>query len=349
MTRRVVVLGGDGVGPEVVKEACKVLDAVTGDLVFEQHLIGGVAIDALGTPLPESTLDACRAADAVLLGAVGGSKWDDPSASVRPEQGLLGLRKALGLFANLRPVKVHEALAGVSALRPELLHGVDLLIVRELCGGLYFGEPRGRQIVDGKTRAVDTLAYDEDEIARVVRLGFELASRRRGRLMSVDKANVLASSQLWREVTTELALDYPKVQLHHQLVDSAAMRLITAPASFDVIVTGNLFGDILSDEASVLAGALGMLPSASLGAGTLGLYEPVHGSAPDIAGDGVANPVGAIGSGAMLLRHSLGLEAEARAIETAVDRAIGAGARTHDLGGRLATEEMGLAILAQLP
>ena len=341
---KIVVLGGDGIGPEVVNQACLVIGRVLDGVTFESHLIGGVAIDTCGESLPRASLEACRGADAVLLGAVGGPKWDDPSAAMRPEDGLLALRSELGLYANLRPVRVNPELLDASPLRPERLVGVDLLIVRELCGGLYFGQPKGRE----GTSAVDTLRYDEREIQRIARLGFELASRRGGELCSVDKANVLASSRLWREVTSALSEDYPSVTLEHQLVDSAAMRLITAPAAFDVIVTSNMFGDILSDEASVLTGSLGMLPSASLGSGSLGVYEPVHGSAPDIAGRGVANPIGAILSAAMLLEHSGGRPAAARRVEAAVAAAITKGARTHDLGGSLTTMEMGEAIRAEL-
>jgi 3-isopropylmalate dehydrogenase len=313
---------------------------------IEEHLIGGCAIDELGVALPEKTLTACRTADAVLLGAVGGPKWDDPQAAVRPEQGLLGLRQELELYANLRPVRVLPQLQGASPLRPEKLLGVDILFVRELTGGLYFGQPRLLERVGGQRRAVDTLEYTEDEIRRIVRLACQMAKRRRGLVTSVDKANVLESSRLWRQVADEVALEYPKVRLEHQLVDSVAMRLITSAADFDVLVTSNMFGDILTDEASVLIGSLGMLPSASLGDGGLGVYEPIHGSAPDIAGKSIANPIGAILSAAMLLRYSLGLESEARDVEIAVEQAIAAGARTADLGGKetLSTQQMGEAI-----
>ena len=296
--------------------------------------------------MPPETLAACRAADAVLLGAVGGPKWDDPQATVRPEQGLLGLRAALGLYANLRPVRPHPALAHRSPLRPERVAGVDLLVVRELTGGLYFGEPRGRtQTPDGE-RAVDTLVYTEGEIRRVVRLAFRLAVQRRSVVTSVDKANVLESSRLWRRVATEIGRAHPAVRLEHQLVDSCAMRLLTHAAQFDVIVTENLFGDILTDEAAALAGSLGVLPSASLGDGRCGMYEPIHGSAPDIAGRGLANPFGTILSCALLLRHSLGLEEEARVIESAVDRAITAGCHTADLADAqpLSTAAAGAAV-----
>jgi 3-isopropylmalate dehydrogenase len=352
MNATIALLPGDGIGPEVVAEARRVLEAVAAAgghrLSFSEHLLGGCAIDATGTALPDDTLAACRAADAVLLGAVGGPKWDDPQAKVRPEQGLLGLRRALGLYANLRPVKVQPLLADASPLRPERLAGVDMLILRELTGGLYFGEPRLRETVDGVTRAVDTLEYTDVEIRRIVRLAFELARGRRKQVTSVDKANVLESSRLWRQVATEVAADFPDVTLEHQLVDSCAMRLVTHAAGFDVIVTENMFGDILSDEASVLTGSLGMLPSASLGQGSVGLYEPIHGSAPDIAGQGKANPLATILSAAMLLRHSLGLEAEAAAVERAVDAALASGARTADMGGSMTTVEVGVAVCERL-
>jgi len=348
----IVTLPGDGIGPEVVAQALAVLQVVAQhrghELTFEEHRVGGRAIDETGTALPDATLDACRRADAVLLGAVGGPKWDDPTAKVRPEQGLLGLRKGLGLFANLRPVKAHDSLIDASPLKPERVRGVDILVVRELTGGIYFGEPRLREKIVGGVRAVDTLVYTDIEIRRVVHTAFRLAQGRRRKLTSVDKANVLESSRLWRQVTNEVAAEYPDVALDHQLVDAAAMRLITSAADFDVIVTENMFGDILTDEASVLTGSLGMLPSASLGEGSLGMYEPCHGSAPDIAGTGVANPLGTILSAAMLLRHSLDLQDEARSIERAVHCAIADGARTVDLGGDLGTHAMGDAVRSRL-
>jgi 3-isopropylmalate dehydrogenase len=282
----------------------------------------------------------------VLLGAVGGPKWDDPNAPVRPEQGLLALRKGMAVFANVRPVKVFPALVGASPLRPEKLAGVDMVVLRELTGGLYFGQPKLREQRNGRGYGVDTMEYYEEEIERIVRMGFEMARGRRKKLASVDKANVLETSRLWRQVATRLGKEYPDVTLEHVLVDTAAMRLVNNPAAFDVMVTENTFGDILTDEASVLAGSMGLLPSASLGAGGPGLYEPIHGSAPDIAGKGIANPCGAILSAAMLLRYSLHLEAEAAAVETAVEAAINAGARTRDLGGTLSTAEMTRAILA---
>jgi 3-isopropylmalate dehydrogenase len=351
----IVLLAGDGIGPEIVAEAKRVLDAVASrfghSFAFSDHLIGGAAIDATGEPLPQPTLDAAKDADAILLGAVGGPKWDDPRAKVRPEQGLLGIRRALGLYANLRPVRVHPSLAASSPLKSDRIDGVDILFIRELTGGLYFGKPRLREKVGEKIRAVDTLEYTDEEIRRVVDLAMRLALGRRKLVTSVDKANVLESSRLWREVATECGRQVPAVKLEHQLVDSCAMRLVTAPKGFDVVVTENMFGDILTDEAAVLTGSLGLLPSASLGSGSRGLYEPIHGSAPDIAGKGVANPLGTIMSAAMLLRHSLGLEEEARAVEGAVDEAITAGARTGDMGavGRpLSTREMGDAVLARL-
>jgi 3-isopropylmalate dehydrogenase len=353
MRATIALLGGDGIGPEVVAEGRRVLEAVAErgghELTFVEHLIGGAAIDATGGALPAETLAAARASDAVLLGAVGGPKWDDPKAVVRPEQGLLGLRRELGLWANLRPVRPYPELGDVSPLKPERLAGVDLLVVRELTGGLYFGKPRGRtELPDGGTRAVDTMVYSDGEIRRVVRMAFRLARGRRKRVTSVDKANVLETSRLWRQVAVEVSSEFPDIALEHQLVDSAAMRLVSHPAAFDVIVTENMFGDILTDEAAVLAGSLGLLPSASLGENTLGLYEPIHGSAPDIAGLGVANPIGTLLSAAMLLRHSLGLSAEADNLERAVADAIAAGNRTRDLGGVLGTREMGAAVIERL-
>ncbi len=353
----IVLLAGDGIGPEIVAEARRVLDRIASrfghTFTFTQQLIGGAAIDAGGEPLPEATVEACKNAEAILLGAVGGPKWDDPRAKVRPEQGLLGIRRALGLYANLRPVRVHPALAASSPLKADRIDGVDILFIRELTGGLYFGKPRLRETVGERTRAIDTLEYTDEEIRRVVRLAMRLALARRKLVTSVDKANVLESSRLWREVAIECGREAPGVKLEHQLVDSCAMRLITAPKTFDVVVTENMFGDILTDEAAVLTGSLGLLPSASLGDGTRGLYEPIHGSAPDIAGKGIANPLGTIMSAAMLLRHSLNLEEEARAVERAVDEAITAGARTADMGPGLtdramSTREMGDAVLSRL-
>jgi 3-isopropylmalate dehydrogenase len=284
----------------------------------------------------------------VLLGAVGGPKWDDPTAKVRPEQGLLGLRRALGLYANLRPVRPHPALADVSPLKSERLDGVDLIFVRELTGGIYFGQPRRREKIEGGERAIDTLEYTDGEVRRVVRLAFRLASERKKRVTSIDKANVLESSRLWRQTATAVAAEFPGVALEHQLVDSAAMRLVTEPAKYDVVVTENMFGDILTDEAAVLAGSLGLLPSASLGDGKAGLYEPIHGSAPDIANRGIANPLGTIASAALLLRHSLGAPATAARIERAIDRTLDDGLRTADLGGKLGTDELTRAVLERL-
>jgi 3-isopropylmalate dehydrogenase len=350
MKATIVLLPGDGIGPEVVREARAVLVTVAErfghELFFSEHLIGGSAIDVTGTALPPQTIEACQASDAILLGAVGGPKWDDPRAKVRPEQGLLGLRRALGLYANLRPVRPFPELASCSPLRPERVADVDMIVVRELTGGLYFGQPRLREKIEGGVRAVDTLEYTDAEIRRVARVAFQLASQRRRHVTSVDKANVLESSRLWREVVTEVASEFPGVKLEHQLVDSAAMKLVTHARSFDVIVTENLFGDILTDEAAVLSGSLGLLPSASLGEGTRGLYEPIHGSAPDIEGKGIANPIGTILSAAMLLRHSLGLRKEADAIERAVSGVIADGLRTSDLDASRAasTTAMGESI-----
>ena len=357
MKATIVLLPGDGIGPEVVREARAVLELVAAryghQLAFCEHLIGGAAIDATGEALPRATLEAAQRADAVLLGAVGGPRWDDPKARVRPEQGLLAIRKALGLYANLRPVRVHPELAAVSPLKADRLEGVDILFIRELTGGLYFGWPKYREDVHDRRRAVDTLEYKDEEIRRVVTLAFQLARTRKKRVTSVDKANVLESSRLWREIAIEVAAGFPDVTLEHQLVDSCAMRLITAARSFDVIVTENMFGDILTDEAAVLAGSLGLLPSASLGDGRHGLYEPIHGSAPDIAGKGVANPLGTILSVAMLLRHSLGLVAEADAVERAVRDVVAAGARTADMlaspsPAALSTSELGELVRSAL-
>lgn len=350
MKSHIQLLPGDGIGPEVLEEGRLVLETVANrfghGFTFSTHLIGGCAIDRDGTALPGETIEACRAADAILLGAVGGPKWDDPAAKVRPEQGLLGIRKQLGLYANLRPVRPHPALAGLSPLKPERVAGVDFLVVRELTGGLYFGPKGRRPAADGGEEAFDTLVYSESEIRRVVRLAFQLASGRRKLVTSVDKANVLESSRFWRQVAVQVALDFPDVRLEHQLVDSCAMRLVTHASQFDVIVTENMFGDILTDEAAVLAGSLGLLPSASLGDGRRGLYEPIHGSAPDIAGRGIANPTGMILSAAMLLRHSLGLEEEARTVEEAVGAVLDSGRGTADLGVAepLSTSRFGAAV-----
>ncbi len=339
-TYRVAIIPGDGVGPEVVDAARRVVDATGAALGFDvswpQYLVGGAAIDTYGVAIRPEDVTACGEADAILLGAVGGPKWSDPTAAVRPEQALFALRGGLGLYANLRPVTVHPALVASSPLRPELLDGVDLLIVRELTGGIYFGARTEASGPAGERAALDTLPYNEVEITRIVRLACELAATRRGHVTSVDKANVLATSRLWRTIADAVAAEHPEVTVTHQLVDSCAMLLVRRPADFDVIVTENLFGDILSDEAAVLAGSLGMLPSASLGErktahGTFGLYEPIHGSAPDIAGRDIANPIGTILSAAMLLRISLGNETAAAAIEAAVSGALDDGWRTGDL------------------
>ena len=347
MKARIAVLGGDGIGPEVVREGAAVLLAVAarGGHQFElvEALVGGAAIDATGQPLPEATLALCRSSDAILFGAIGGPKWS-PSAPVRPEQGLLALRRELGLFANLRPVTVNPKLAAASPLKAELLVGVDLLVVRELTGGIYFGEKTRTA-----TSASDLCTYSAGEIERVVRVAGQLARGRRKKITSVDKANVLETSRLWREVAERVVkAEFLDCQLEHQLVDSCAMQLVRRPADFDVVVTENMFGDILTDEASVLAGSIGLLPSASLGAGRNGLYEPIHGSAPDIAGKGIANPYGTIMSVAMLLRHSLGLASEATAVERAVSAAVAEGVLTPDLGGTATTGEAGAAVVRAL-
>ncbi len=341
MEANITILPGDGIGPEVVQATTSILKAI-GDrfghsFQLTEKQIGGCAIDATGDPLPDDTLESCQDADAILLGAVGGPKWDDPSAAVRPEQGLLGLRKNLGLFANLRPVKPDINLLEASPIRSDRLEGVDLLVVRELTGGIYFGEPRLRRTVRGEEVAMDTMSYSEGEVRRVAHMAFQIARQRRSKVTSVDKANVLECSRLWRQTVTAVGQDYPDVNLEHILVDAAAMFLLTRPSSFDVILTGNLFGDILTDEASVLSGSMGNLPSASLGeelnrfGQPRGLYEPIHGSAPDIAGQGIANPIGTILSAAMMLRYSLGLEQEACGVENAVAAILDDGCRTADL------------------
>ncbi len=343
MASKIILLPGDGIGPEIIAPTLEVLSAVGTSFDYEEHAFGGASIDVHGTALTDETLAACRAADAVLLAAVGGPKWDttDPDRP-RPEQGLLGLRKGLGLYANLRPVRPLPALYDASPLKREIIEGTDLLVVRELTGGIYFGE---------KTRTADTAsdvcAYTRVEIERIARVAFQAARRK---VTSVDKANVIETSRLWREVVREFhASEFPTVELEHVLVDNAAMQLVSNPADFDVIVTENMFGDILSDEAATLTGSIGMLPSASLGdPGHPGLFEPVHGSAPDIAGSGVANPMAMFLSAAMMLRHGLGLESEAAAIESAVDRALADGLRTRDLGGSAGTREATQAVLSNL-
>ncbi len=341
MSKTIALLPGDGIGPEITAPTVELLNRL-GDFAFEEHVFGGASIDAHGTALTDDTLAACQRADAVLLAAIGGPKWDttDP-AKPRPEQGLLGLRKGLGLYANLRPVRPVPALYDASPLKREVIDGTDLLVMRELTGGLYFGR-RGR---DGDT-AYDTCIYSVEEIERIARAGFQAARRK---VTSVDKANVLESSRLWREVVTRLhAEEFPQVELEHVLVDNAAMQLVSNPTRFDVIVTENMFGDILSDEAAMLTGSIGMLPSASLGGDGPGLFEPVHGSAPDIAGQGIANPLAMFLSAALLLRHGFAMEDEAAAVESAVDRALGEGLRTRDLGGKATTAEATRAVLEEL-
>jgi len=354
---RVAYLPGDGIGPEVCSVARDCVDAAGAFFGFEVHWdeqpVGGAAIDAVGQALPAATLAACRAADAVLLGAVGSPRWDDPTGETRPEDALLGLRSGLGLFANLRPVAAHSALDDASPLRSEVRAGADILILRELTGGLYFGRPQGRSNADGVESAVDTLRYTRQEIERIVELAFELAEGRRGHLTSVDKANVLASSRLWREVVDEIAPRHSSVTVEHALVDSTAYLILTQPRHYDVIVTENLFGDILSDEAAAIAGSLGLLASASLGTGVsergrFGMYEPVHGSAPDIAGHGLANPLATVASAALMLRLSLGELGAADALEAAVRACIEFGPRTADLGGSDGTAAVAGFLLADL-
>ncbi|KYG32271.1 3-isopropylmalate dehydrogenase [Alkalihalobacillus trypoxylicola] len=356
MRKKIAVLPGDGIGPEVTSSALKVLNIIGErfghEFTYEEGLIGGVAIDQTGNPLPEETVELCKKSDAILLGAVGGPKWDQLPGHQRPEKGLLGLRKALQLFANLRPVTTFSSLTEASTLKSEVIEGVDLMIVRELTGGIYFGEPRERIEKNGEEHAIDTLTYSKSEIERIVRKGFELAQVRNKKVTSVDKANVLESSRLWREVAEEVAKDFPEVSLEHMLVDNCAMQLIRAPKAFDVIVTENMFGDILSDEASMLTGSLGMLPSASLSATCCGLYEPIHGSAPDIAGKGLANPLATISSLSMMLKYEFGLEQEAEVLNEAVNQVLSNGARTADLAKdashALSTDEMTERVIAAL-
>ena len=357
MTKKLLILPGDGIGPEIVSEAGKVLDRLcaSGDLALEteEALVGGAAIDALGVPLPDETLRRARAADAVLLGAVGGPRWDDIETGRRPEKGLLGLRSGLGLFANLRPAILYPQLADASSLKPEMVADLDILIVRELTGGIYFGEPRGlRTREDGEREGFNTLVYREREIERIARAAMEAARKRQGRVCSVDKANVLEATALWREVVTRVAGDYPDVDVSHMYVDNAAMQLVKDPRQFDVIVTTNMFGDILSDQAAMLTGSIGMLPSASLDERGRGMYEPIHGSAPDIAGNGVANPLATILSLAMMLRYSLDESALADRIEGAVGAVLDQGLRTPDIASpgmrRVGTSEMGDAVVAAL-
>ncbi len=348
----ITVLPGDGIGPEVATAGTKVLQQIADSyghhFEFSEQLIGGAAIDKTGNPFPAATESSCRESDAILLGAVGGPKWSDPNASIRPEQGLLALRAALEVFANLRPVEIIDALADASPIKADRLQGVDLMVIRELTGGIYFGEKKRDE-----ESASDLCIYHKYEVERIIRVAAKLAQKRSGKLCSVDKANVLESSRFWRDVTVKtMNAEFPEIELEHLLVDAAAMHLINTPAAFDVVVTENMFGDILTDEVSMLAGSLGMLPSASLGISSRGLYEPIHGSAPDIAGKGLANPCGMIASTALLLRHSLGLDAEARAIEDAIRSVIAMGVRTADIaaeGSRIAsTTDMTDAIIQQL-
>jgi 3-isopropylmalate dehydrogenase len=352
-THKIAVLPGDGIGQEVTPEAIRVLEVIakaTGvAFEFEHALVGGAAIDSTGHPLPPATLELCRASDAILFGAVGGPKWDHVGQEVRPERGLLAIRKELDLYANLRPAKTFPMLVDASPLKRSVVQGTDLMVIRELTGGLYYGEPRGvERFADGSVRAINTMVYTSREIERVIRMAFEVARKRRKKLASVDKANVLAVSQLWRDIAGRLAKEYPDVTLEHVLVDNCAMALVQKPTAFDTIVTENTFGDILSDEAAILAGSMGMLPSASLG-GRVGLYEPVHGTAPDIAGQGVANPIAAILSAAMLLRYSLDMVTDADRVEAAVLEVLEAGHRTGDIASpgtrRVGTKEMGELIV----
>jgi len=349
---KILVLAGDGIGPEIVQQAVKVLDQLNEQgckLELEHANLGGIAYDQEGSPFPDSTRALAEQADAILLGAVGGPQYDSVERHLRPEQGLLDIRGHLNLFANLRPALLYKDLAEASSLKPELVAGLDLLIVRELVGGIYFGQPRAKEIKDGRRWGYNTMVYDEDEIRRIAHVAFAAAAKRDGRLCSVDKANVLEVSLLWREVMEEVKADYPTVELSHMYVDNAAMQLIRAPKQFDVMVTSNLFGDILSDAAAMLTGSIGMLPSASLNQDNLGMYEPIHGSAPDIAGKGLANPLATILSVAMMLRYSLGLEAEAKQVEEAVMQALTTGARTADIAKSgetvLSTHEMGDAVV----
>ncbi|HCS73950.1 MAG TPA: 3-isopropylmalate dehydrogenase [Clostridiales bacterium] len=353
---KITVIPGDGIGPDIIKQAYKVLNRVSGvyqiRFEFQEVLMGGTAIDETGVPLPEESLKLCQNSDAILLGAVGGAKWDTLPGHLRPEAGLLGIRKGLGLFANLRPAVLFPQLKSASTLKEEVLgDGLDIMVVRELTGGIYFGE-RGRRDSDSGQEAWDTETYSTKEIERVARVGFEIANKRQNKLMSIDKANILESSRLWREVVIRAAEDYPEVELSHMYVDNAAMQLIRNPRQFDVIVTSNIFGDILSDEASMLTGSLGMLPSASLGEGRLGLYEPIHGSAPDIAGQNKANPIATIMSVAMMLRYSFNREDVAKAIETAVEKVLDQGYRTMDIMQpsmkSVGTEEMGDLIAKEI-
>ena len=356
MKYNIAVIPGDGIGPEIVDSTVKVLNAVGKKFghtfEYEYVLAGGCAIDKFGNPLPEETLEKCKKSDSVLLGAVGGPKWDDPTAKVRPEQALLGLRGGLGLYCNLRPALLHKELKNASPLKDSVIgDGIDIQIVRELTGGIYFGE-RGKFNEDGVPAAYDTEKYNENEVRRIAKIGFEAAMKRRKKVTSVDKANILESSRLWRRIIEEVAKDYPEVEVNHLYIDNATMQMVRDPSQFDVIVTTNMFGDILSDEASMVTGSIGMLPSASLGEGNFGMYEPIHGSAPDIAGLGISNPLATILSGAMMLRYSFNLEKEAKAIEDAVTAVLEAGYRTGDIMSegmkKVGTEDMTKAVLAEL-
>lgn len=356
MNYNIAVIPGDGIGPEVIDESIKVLNKIgekynhTFELEFLQA--GGCAIDSMGTPLPEKTLERCKESDAVLLGAVGGTKWDNPNAKIRPEQALLGLRGGLNLYCNLRPALLYKPLKEASPLKDSIIgDGIDICVVRELTGGIYFGE-RGREVVDRVISAYDTERYNINEIKRIVKIGFETAMKRNKKLTSVDKANILESSRLWRSVVEEMSKEYPEVEVNHLYIDNASMQLVRDPKQFDVIVTSNMFGDILSDEASMITGSIGMLPSASLGEGTLGMYEPIHGSAPDIAGKGIANPLATILSTAMMLRYSFNLEQEARDIEDAVIKVLEEGYRTGDIKSKgttlVGTKEMGQLVVEKI-
>ena len=356
MTQQILILPGDGIGPEITAEAVKVLTALQADgldIEMTEDLVGGAAYDVHGVPLADATLEKAKQADAILLGAVGGYQWESLDIAVRPEKGLLALRSNLELFANLRPAYLFPQLASASTLKPEVVSGLDILIVRELTGGIYFGQPRGiRQLENGERQGFNTYVYSESEIKRIAHVAFEAAMKRDKRLCSVDKANVLEATELWREVVNEVAKDYPEVEVQHMYVDNAAMQLVFNPKQFDVMVTGNMFGDILSDEASMLTGSIGMLASASLDANNKGMYEPSHGSAPDIAGQNIANPLATILSAAMMLRYSLGREDLAMRVEKAVSRVLDKGLRTGDIGSegmqRVSTSEMGAAVVAEL-
>ena len=356
MKYNIAVVAGDGIGPDIVEETIKVLNVVGEkfghEFAYTHAIAGGCAIDKFGTALPDETLEVCKKSDAVLLGAVGGPKWDDPDAKVRPEQALMGLRSGLGLYCNLRPATLYAPLKDSSPLKEELVNkGIDIAIVRELTGGIYFGK-RGREVVDGVKSAYDTERYNVNEIKRIAKIGFETAMKRKKKLTCVDKANILESSRLWRVVLDEMSKDYPEVELNYLYVDNAAMQIVKEPSQFDVIVTSNIFGDILSDEASMVTGSIGMLPSASLGEGTRGMYEPIHGSAPDIAGMGIANPLATILSGAMMLRYSFNLEKEAKTIEDAVLAVLEDGYRTGDIMSegmkKVGTVEMGQLVMGKI-